>query len=276
MDLLVVALLSLIAVPLALGTDADLPRVALGAPLVLFVPGYVLVAALYPRRGWLGPTEHIALSIGLSVAIIPLLGLALQFGPWGIQPASIVGALAAWAVGGAAAAWLQRRRVAPDERAGLALPAIGDWLRRPQTPGDLAAGGVVLVGVLAVVGYFTWRLLQPVPGEPWTEFYVLGPGGVTDDYPTTLWVGETAEVFAGVVNREGESQTYAVQALLGSGEEVGSAGPVTLQDREAWEGLVTLTASTASGTLPLEFRLIRGADDSSDQTLRLFVNVRER
>ncbi len=276
MDLLVIAFLSLIAMPLALGTDADLPTIVLGASLVLFVPGYVLVVALYPRRGWLGPTELIALSIGLSVALIPLLGLVLQFGPWGIRPGPIVGVLAAWSLGGCAVAWLRRRRVAPEERAGMAMPAIREWLRRRETPGDLAAGGVVLLGALVVAGYFTWRLLQPIPGDPWTEFYLLGPGGVTDDYPTTLWIGEAAEVFAGVVNRQGEPQTYTVRALLAGEEEIGIAGPVTLQDREAWESLMTLEATTASGTLPLEFRLIREAEGAQDQTLRLYVNVRER
>ena len=274
MDLLFIGLLSLVTVPLALGTDADTLRVVLGAPVVLFVPGYVLVAALFPRRGRLSPVELAALSVGLSIALIPLLGLALQFTPYGLASESIVGVLALWAWGGCAAAWLRRRRLPAEDRAGLSLTAARAWLRRPEATGDLAAAGVALVAVVLALGFASWRLLQPTPVQPFTEFYILGPGGRIDDYPTTLWVGETGEVIAGIVNREGDAQTYSVRALLGD-EEVGGAGPVTLGDQEGWESLLTLTPSRASGTLPLEFRLFRDSGGSPYQTIRLYVNVRE-
>lgn len=60
-------------------------RYALGALLVLFLPGYSLVEALYPRGDELSPLERLALSIGLSLALEPLLGLILNYTPWGIR-----------------------------------------------------------------------------------------------------------------------------------------------------------------------------------------------
>src|SRR3989442_12114602 len=62
---------------------------------VLLVPGYVLAAALFP--GSLTPqeseidwTERIALSLGLSIAVVPFLGLLLNFTPWGIRFTPVV------------------------------------------------------------------------------------------------------------------------------------------------------------------------------------------
>ncbi|MEM2628158.1 MAG: DUF1616 domain-containing protein, partial [Ignisphaera sp.] len=52
---------------------------------VLFLPGYVTVEALYPREEDLTPLERLALSIGLSLAIVPLIGLVLNYTPWGIR-----------------------------------------------------------------------------------------------------------------------------------------------------------------------------------------------
>ncbi|WP_291765342.1 DUF1616 domain-containing protein [Caldivirga sp. UBA161] len=60
-------------------------RYALGALIVLFLPGYTLVEALYPRGDELTPLERLALSIGLSLAVEPLIGLILNYTPWGIR-----------------------------------------------------------------------------------------------------------------------------------------------------------------------------------------------
>jgi uncharacterized membrane protein len=48
-------------------------RIILGLPLVLFLPGYSLIAVLFPRKDDLDAIERIALSFGLSSAITPLL-----------------------------------------------------------------------------------------------------------------------------------------------------------------------------------------------------------
>ncbi|WP_232203742.1 DUF1616 domain-containing protein [Caldivirga maquilingensis] len=60
-------------------------RYVLGALMTLFMPGYSLIETLYPRGDELKPLERLALSIGLSLAITPLIGLILNYTPWGIR-----------------------------------------------------------------------------------------------------------------------------------------------------------------------------------------------
>lgn len=60
-------------------------RIVLGSIFVLFIPGYTLIEALYPSEGELKPLERLALSIGLSLALVPLVGLILNYTPWGIR-----------------------------------------------------------------------------------------------------------------------------------------------------------------------------------------------
>jgi len=70
-------------------------RYVLGSVYVLFVPGYVFIEALYPRGDELSQLERFALSIGLSLAIVPLVGLVLNYTPWGIRLEPICVALTA-------------------------------------------------------------------------------------------------------------------------------------------------------------------------------------
>jgi hypothetical protein len=65
-------------------------RYALGGVFVLFLPGFMLISALYPRGEDLDGLERLALSIGLSLAIVPLMGLMLNYTPWGIRLEPIV------------------------------------------------------------------------------------------------------------------------------------------------------------------------------------------
>ena len=64
---------------------ARILRIILGSITVLYLPGYATIEALYPQQGELSSLERLALSIGLSLAITPLIGLILNYTPWGIR-----------------------------------------------------------------------------------------------------------------------------------------------------------------------------------------------
>lgn len=68
-------------------------RYVLGGFFILFLPGFLLISVLYPRRE-LDELERLALSIGLSLAIVPLVGLVLNYTPWGITLTPIMVTLA--------------------------------------------------------------------------------------------------------------------------------------------------------------------------------------
>ncbi len=85
-------------------------RYVLGGIFILFLPGAMLVTALYPRGEDLGELERIALAIGLSLAIVPLVGLALNYTPWGITLSPTMVALAGLAEGMGVAALVRKFR----------------------------------------------------------------------------------------------------------------------------------------------------------------------
>ena len=87
-DIVLCMLWSLISIPISLLNVEGILRVILGLPFILFIPGYILIFALFPNkkkdRG-IDIIERIALSFGLSIAIVPLIGLGLNYTSWGIR-----------------------------------------------------------------------------------------------------------------------------------------------------------------------------------------------
>jgi len=60
-------------------------RYVLGSIFVLGLPGFTLIKALFPSKKEMDIIERLALSIGLSLAIVPIVGLLLNYTPWGIR-----------------------------------------------------------------------------------------------------------------------------------------------------------------------------------------------
>ncbi len=83
-------------------------RYVLGTVFILWLPGYTFIKALFPkihpptratyidRIGQeLDTIERTALSIGMSLALVPIVGLLLNYTPWGIRLAPITLSLTA-------------------------------------------------------------------------------------------------------------------------------------------------------------------------------------
>jgi len=90
-------------------------RAVLGFPLLVFIPGYAIAAALFPRDGDLSSGERIAISVGLSVMTAGFVGLVLAVTPIGLTMASAGPAVAAVAIGSMLIGWSRRSRLPPGE-----------------------------------------------------------------------------------------------------------------------------------------------------------------
>ncbi len=89
-------------------------RSALGVIFILFLPGFTFIKMLYPTKVPIATNsqnidavERLALSLGLSLSIIPIVGLILNYSPWGIRVAPITLSLLALTVVSATAAVLR-------------------------------------------------------------------------------------------------------------------------------------------------------------------------
>jgi uncharacterized membrane protein len=179
---LFVALLGAVVFSLPL----DLPvvvRAVLAVPLLLFVPGYAVVSALYPRAHRSGtdavePTsiERIALAIGLSLFVVPLVGVGVD-AVWSLTLVPILDSVAAVTVLAGTVALLRRRRLPAGERFTATRPlrrVLASATDRPKTQAFLVVA--VLVSVVAVGA---GGVVAVNDSDDVTEFYLTteGPDG---------------------------------------------------------------------------------------------------
>jgi len=64
------------------GTPLSYPRYAFGFIFLVFLPGYCLTEALFPRKDAMDEIERLTFSVGLSFAVTALVGLFLSFTPF--------------------------------------------------------------------------------------------------------------------------------------------------------------------------------------------------
>lgn len=214
-DLLTIIALSIILDLLILFFPDSLARKALGLAFVLFFPGYVFITALFPERKELDNLERLALSFGLSIAIVPLIGLALNYTPWGIRLIPILVSLTFFNVVFGVAAVYRRKNAVKPWIPWITVDEVKEELEwEGASKLDKALTVVLIVSILASVAALGYVVTHPRPSEHFTEFYILGPDGKADDYPTNLSVGENGTVIIGIVNHEGRNVTYYVQMWL--------------------------------------------------------------
>lgn len=73
-------------------------RWVLGSIFVLYLPGYAFLQCLFPKSSEIDNLERFALNVGVSLALVPLIGLLLNFTPWGIRLPSVTASLGAFTV----------------------------------------------------------------------------------------------------------------------------------------------------------------------------------
>ena len=90
-------------------------RYLLGSIFVLFLPGYSLIKALFPTKE-IDNIERAALSIGMSLALVPITGLLLNYTPWGIRTTPVTLSLLALTTIFATAAIIREHQAKLKER----------------------------------------------------------------------------------------------------------------------------------------------------------------
>jgi len=135
-DLTLVNILSALLIVIIFFFPNSPARIIFGLLVILFFPGYVLICALFPRKEDLDGIERLALSIGLSIAVTCLIGLALNYTPFGIRVYPVTFSMFLFMLLMSAVAMYRRKIISPgdvfDPLASITMSKIYnfEWVNR--------------------------------------------------------------------------------------------------------------------------------------------------
>ena len=256
--LFTIVTLAFIYVPII---DGTIIRSALGLVMILFIPGYALIAALFPGKGDIDGIERAALSFGLSIAVVPLIGLGLNFTPWGIRLDPIVVCLTIFTIVCVILANWRRHELSADERFFVdfnkAYTEVKADMFADQSGLDKALTIVLVLSILLSVAMVAYVVAVPKQGEKFTEFYILGPNGKADNYPTNYHPGDTKPIIVGVANHEYRNVTYDLVVTLNDSIRTTQlyTEQLTLADNQTVERRINLTPDRTGTNMMMEFLL---------------------
>jgi uncharacterized membrane protein len=238
-DIFAVVAITLVTAVLALLVPPDIMLIRiLTLPLVLVLPGYALTSSLFPRRVF-GVPERLVFSLGLSLAVVILGGLALNLTPVGLRASSWSVLLSGITLAASAVALVRRR--------GQSTSAPG-WLRAGNFSFTFRQGlllglaAVIVCGAVAVS--IIGALRQSYPG--FTQLWILPAGGA---------IAENA-VRLGVSNMESTAMEYRL-AVNVDGKVVKEWPSIDLNPNEKWEATLVLPPTGSAGVARVEADLYR-------------------
>lgn len=194
-------------------------RLLFAAPLALFLPGYAVTAACFARHG-LEPLRFALLSVGLSLAVLALGALPLNYLPGGIA----AGWWAAYLVLVVAAAGRGAALRRASDRRPPRARSIPAWNRSAAVPLGLAG----LIAIAALILVFT-----PLPAHHVKGF-------------TELWMvpSTRADVaVVGIASREQGEAEYLIELRVGSRDKPFDVHRVRLRPGQEWRRAIVAPAA---------------------------------
>jgi uncharacterized membrane protein len=259
--------------------SATVARPIIGTIAVLFVPGYAFIAALFPQKATLGSGVRLALSFGLSIVIVPLLELGLNYTRWGVRLGPTLVVLVVFTLVCVVIASVRRHQLPLEQRFAVNWPV---WhhsddreAARPATF-DRMLSVVLIIAIIASVAVASYALAMPKPVEHFTEFYLLGANDTLGNYATNYTVGVPSPATVVIVNHEARDVTYnlIVSENNRTQHAVVYSEQVVISDGQQWQKQIDLVLPLPGDNVKLDFALY--ADHTAADPYRdvhLWVNV---
>ncbi len=247
-------------------------RVILGILCVVFFPGYALLALLFPTKGPIDWAERVALSVGVSIAVIPPLAYLLDLLPWGFTLYPMLGSVTAVILVASIGALAIRQQVPHEERffSELALRSGAGY--SPISPRVGLIAGVLCLVALSLVVYIS---LASRNRDHFTGFYVLGESGLAQGYPKEMEIGVPTRFTVGIDSNEGADISYSV-VVSASDQEIGRSGDVVMEKDSSQQIQIEVTPIQPQEDAKVEFLLFRSGDTEPYRSTHLWIDIKDK
>jgi uncharacterized membrane protein len=296
-DILFIDALTIILILAIVFIPINSIRIILGIPFLLFFPGYMLVTAFFPGSKNMGVTERVILSLGLSIAVDALIGLGLNYTPWGIRLEPLLFSISAFIILTSAIAFYRQSKA-------HGKPGFMQSFQ-PRLPGyegrflNKTLAVILALTILGTFGTIGYSLASAKTGEKFTEFYILGINGKAENYPASFILTDTqitgvgyagifnysdklGRVTLGIINNQQAKTIYSVSLKIDgqpasmnyAGQSFNQLEGIELMQGGKWEGEVGFAPSHTGNSQKVEFLLFENGKSTPQETLHLWIDVK--
>ncbi|OEC86798.1 hypothetical protein A9507_09510 [Methanobacterium sp. A39] len=275
-DIVLMLLLTFLCMIFVLTPINNTPfRIIFSLILILFAPGYSSIAALFPKDYDLKGTERIALSFGISIVIAPIIGLLLNYTPFGIKLGPISISLSLFTILMSIIAYIRRLKTPENERFTIDFNCYFNRIKesfRKESGTDKILSIILVISIILAFSATAYMMI-PKEGEKFTEFYILGPNGKASDYPINLTVGQDGNVTIGIINHEYADVNYTIVIKLNN--QTIDNETIILYNNQSYEKPFKFAASSLGQKQELEFLLYKLPDNTNIyRSLHLWINTK--
>lgn len=288
----ILLILAIVVVP------SDIARIILGLPFLLFFPGYALMSALFAAKEKKELLELIGLSSALSIAIVALIGFALNYTSWGIRVEPVLYSVAGLTFVLSTIALVRRSLSLSTNKYTMDIN-----IDIPSWKGGILykafSLGLVLI-VLSTMGALGYTVIESKTSETYTEFYILGLNDKAQDYPTQFTMkgdqvtgvsydngmsfipADKGILKLGIVNHEQKSISYSIKLIIDNkityinyqGVNYNQLDNIRLNDNQIWEQQIEFAPQHTGDNQELQLILHEDASAATEYTLRLNISIK--
>jgi len=217
--------------------DIKLLRIIIGIPYLLFLPGYLIlkVLSLYDE---LKDEYKLGLSVGVSILILSLISLGLNYTLWGLQKNTVYIFLMSIIMSLVLFNHWKQRHTYSDGNAQLIENAKNFWNNI-----NVIQKITIYISLMAIIIIFSllfYRITTIRSGEKFTEFYILDVNGKLDSSLLVIKPNQQAHFRFGISNNEEKTMNYRLEILI-SDQIVYSSAGIEIPAKKIYEKLIDLT-----------------------------------
>jgi uncharacterized membrane protein len=234
-----------------------------GSLFVCLIPGYLLLAVMFPKNDDLELIERLALSFGSSLILTSIIGLIFSYTRWGIHLELILIVLAVFSLLLCFITVLKMRKLPVNRR--ISIPKLEKLL-----------GIFLIICILLTIGTAAYTLINSEAFNTndgttnATSFYIKDLDSNVSGYTLNLVSGEQTSLTMVLVNQEGSAVNYSI--IVRTNNTILKQDNISLENNQKMEIPVNLTAGIP-GERNIEFLLYKLPNQNPYQTRIVQLNV---
>ena len=213
-DIIICILCCFIIIPIILLNLNYTLKIVLGLLFLLFIPGYLLLLVLFPTKKTdkgIDFIERIALSFGISLAIVAITGIAIISTTGKIQLESALLAIFIFEISIGVISIYRWFKTKPYERLVLSIDLS---LFKSKSKLDKILVSILIILILVTTMVFIFVITTPRSDEKYTVFNILTSDRSITNYPHNISAGEKTKIIIGITNHEYQTINYTIEVWL--------------------------------------------------------------